>query len=61
MYVASSEIMLGECNYSHLLKDELLEIKHTHYLISARLCLLLLIHTRQVYYLKDKHLMSINV
>ena len=27
----------------------------------ARICLLLRIHTQQVYYLKDKHLMPINV
>jgi hypothetical protein len=29
--------------------------------MGARLCLLLRIHTQQVYYLKDKHLMPINV
>jgi hypothetical protein len=38
-----------------------LEIKRAHHLLSTRLYLLLRIHTWQVYYLKDKHLMPKNV
>ena len=55
-YEIISHMMLGELQLIFIhwkVNCFILETKCAHHLMGARLCLLLQIHTRQVYYLKD--------